>query len=225
MVVRRQKKHPLHLAFRAREGGEGVLTENPSVSQFERGRGWWWHGGVSTEEIPLRLAFRAREGWMGCVVKRNPPSVSRFERGRGGWGVSTKETPPPSRVSSEGGVGGVVACRQKKHPLRLAFRQKKPPLRLAFRAREGWGGVLTEETPLHLAFRAREGLVVVVACRQKKHPLRLAFRAREGCVDREPLRLAIRAREGTERVDAATRRRERLSLRRVGSVVSKLNYK
>jgi hypothetical protein len=45
----------------------------------------------------------------------------------------------------------VVACRQKKHPLRLVFRareglvvvcrQEKHPLRLAIRAREGTEGV------------------------------------------------------------------------------------
>ena len=98
-----------------------------------------------------------------------PPS--RVEGGRGSCGVPTEETPPPSRVSSEGGGGrwegvpteetppqsrvlseggGVVnerVCRQKKHP----------PV-----SSEG-GGVVDKRV-----------------CWQKKHPLRLAFWAREG---------------------------------------------
>ena len=124
--VCRQKKPPLRLAFRAREGLAWWHVDRrntPSVSRFERGRGVLTErtppsrnsseGGVGggmvacrQKKFPLRLAFRAREGWMGCVVKRNPPSVSRFERGRGWWrgGMSAEETPPPSRVSSEGGV-------------------------------------------------------------------------------------------------------------------------
>jgi hypothetical protein len=56
------KKTPLHLAFRVREEWrECVDRGNPSISQFKRGRGWWW-----------------------CVNKGKTPSVSRFERGRGG---------------------------------------------------------------------------------------------------------------------------------------------
>ena len=43
VMVCRQRKYPLRLAFRAREGGG--------------------EGGVSTENHPLCLAFRAREGW------------------------------------------------------------------------------------------------------------------------------------------------------------------
>jgi len=205
------EERPLRLAFRAREGwrvcrqrktppsrvsseggvgGGGVSTENPSVSQFKRGRGWWWcvdrrntppsrissEGGVvmvvmvcRQRNHPLRLAFRAREGWWWwwwwCVDREIPPPscISSEGGGGGGGGVSTEKPPPPSRVSSEGGVVMVVmVCRQRNYPL-------------------------------HLAFRAREGvmMVMVVVCRQRNHPLRLAFRAREGwwwwwwCVNRE----------------------------------------
>jgi hypothetical protein len=143
VVACRKKKHPLRLAFRAREGC--VDRENPSVSQFKRGRGWWW---CVNKRNPLRLAFRATEGWRGCVDRRNPPSVSRFKRGRG---VSTET--PPSHNSSGGGVGGGVSTK------------KTPPSRNLSKGGVG-GDVSTKETPLRLAFRAREGLVVV--CRQKK---------------------------------------------------------
>jgi hypothetical protein len=137
------------------ERGRGVLTENPSVSQFERGRG---SGGVLTKEIP---------------------SVSRFERGRGGGCVDREplrlaiqareglvvacwqKKPPPSRVLSEGGVGGDVSAEET-------------PLRLAFRAREGWRWwwcVDRKTTPLRLASRAREGVEMVVAvCQQRNYP-------------------------------------------------------
>ena len=91
MVMRWQRKHPLRLAFRAREGGGGgVLTENPSVSQFVRGRGWWW-----------------------CVDRGNTPSISRFKRGRGVEGVCWQRT-PPSRILCEGGVKGVDASRRRE---------------------------------------------------------------------------------------------------------------
>ncbi len=57
---------------------------------------------------------------------------------------------PPSRNSSEGGVGDGVSKR--KHPLRLTFRVREggcvdqEPLRLAIRAR-GVGDASTKETP------------------------------------------------------------------------------
>jgi hypothetical protein len=75
-------REPPRLAIRAREGwgGEGVLTENPSVSQFERGRGWWWR--VDRRKSPSVSHFKQGRGG-GCVDKRKNPSVSRFERGRG----------------------------------------------------------------------------------------------------------------------------------------------
>ncbi len=74
-VVYRQRKHPLHLTFRAREGM--VVCR--------------W------KEHPLHLTFQAREGgwWEGN------PSVSHFKRGRGWLLVARK--PPPSHNLSEGG--------------------------------------------------------------------------------------------------------------------------
>jgi hypothetical protein len=54
---------------------------------------------VSTEETPLRLAIRAREGWTVCQRKKEPP---------------------PSHVSSEGGLGW-SGCVERV-PLGLASR-------------------------------------------------------------------------------------------------------
>ena len=71
-------EEPPRLAFRAREGWRGgVDRENPSVSQFERGRGWWWG-----------------------VDKRNTPSVSHFERGRGWMQQHDEEKVSLRRVGS-----------------------------------------------------------------------------------------------------------------------------
>jgi hypothetical protein len=62
----------------------------PSDSRFERGRGlrwwWWWK-----EDSPLRLAFRAREGAERVVV------------------VEKMYSPPPTRVSGEGGAGSSLS--------------------------------------------------------------------------------------------------------------------
>ena len=119
MVVCQQKKHrflsegrwrgcvdrePLHLAFRAREGLVVVRwhvdrRNTPSISRFEQGRGVLTSPSISRFE-------QGRGGW--GVSSKETPSISRFERGRGWWwrdGVSTEETPPPSRNSSEGGDG------------------------------------------------------------------------------------------------------------------------
>ena len=56
VVVCQQKKHPLHLAFRAREGLVVVACQ---------------------QKHPLRLAFRAREGLGGG----GETNVSHFEQG------------------------------------------------------------------------------------------------------------------------------------------------
>jgi hypothetical protein len=77
LVVVRQKKPPLHLTFRAREGC--VDRENPSILQFERGRGWWWY--VDKRNPPLCLTFRG--GFGGGVSTKKTPSVLQFEQGRG----------------------------------------------------------------------------------------------------------------------------------------------
>jgi hypothetical protein len=72
--------NPLHLAFRAREGGGDGRTMSPSVSHFERGREW----GVG------------EGGSRGGGGRQMSPSVSRLEQGR-------DRQPPPSRISSERG--------------------------------------------------------------------------------------------------------------------------
>ena len=57
--------YPLRLAFRAREGGDGVSTEKlpPPSRVSSEGGGGDGGSGVSTEETPLRLTFRVRKGW------------------------------------------------------------------------------------------------------------------------------------------------------------------
>jgi len=80
------RKYPLRLVFRAREGVVMVVVlcrqrKHPSVSCFEWGRGG---DGVSTEKIPPSVSrFKRGRGWWWCVNKRNTPSISRFERRRG----------------------------------------------------------------------------------------------------------------------------------------------
>ena len=62
------------------QGGEGVLTENPSILQFKRGRGWWWCVGRRSPP-PSRVSS---EGGVEGVLTENP-SISQFKRGRGWW--------------------------------------------------------------------------------------------------------------------------------------------
>ena len=72
---------PLHLAFQAREGVEGVCRQRTPLSR------------------------NLSEGGVSGVNERNP--VWPFERERGMEGVDRGNT-PPSRVSSEGGVEGCI---------------------------------------------------------------------------------------------------------------------
>ncbi len=175
VVACRQKKYPLHLAFRAREGC--VDKESPSVSQFEQGRGWW------------------------CVDKRNTPSVSRFERGRD---VLTERT-PPSRNSSEGGVGGGVSTEET-------------PLRLAFRAREG---CVDRESPSVSQFKRGRGWW----CVDKRNPPSVSrFERGRGVLTENPSVSQFKRGRGRRGWMQQHDEERCLSLRRVGSVVvSKLN--
>ena len=59
-------------------------------------------------------------------------------------GVSTKETPPPSRISSEGGVEGV------------SMKEISPPSRVSSEGGVEWSGYV-DRVPLRLPSRAREG--------------------------------------------------------------------
>jgi hypothetical protein len=69
---------------------------------------WWWCCGSENGKRPLRLAFQVREGLVLVM-----------------W-VRKRKTAPPSRVSSEGGVGGgVVGKNTGKRPLRLAFQARE----------------------------------------------------------------------------------------------------
>jgi len=106
-----KRKHPLCLTFRVREGGGGdVSTRNPSVSQFERGRGRWW-----------------------CVEEETPPPSHVSSEG-GGWrGCVNQE---PLRLAIRAREGLVAMHRQKRHPLRLAFRAREG-VEAATRRREG----------------------------------------------------------------------------------------
>jgi len=62
-------RRPLRLAFRAREGlVGGWKEEGPSVSRFERGRGWWmWLEGTP----PGRVVVVEGEVELQQVVKFN----------------------------------------------------------------------------------------------------------------------------------------------------------
>ena len=63
-VSEMEKPPPSHILSKG--GGEGVRSEEtPSISHFEKGRGWWRY-----------------QGW-------GNPSISCFEPGRGGGGVET----------------------------------------------------------------------------------------------------------------------------------------
>ena len=100
-----------------------MSTENPSVLQFERGRGC----DASKRKPPLRLAICVREGLVVmCQRGNSPPSCNLCEGGVGG--DVSKRKPPPPRNLSEGGVGGDTSKRK---------------LRLTFRVREGGGGAAT----------------------------------------------------------------------------------
>jgi len=86
-------------------------------------------GLVGEQTIPSVSRFKRARGLEGVCQQITPPSRNLSEGGVGG-DASTEE-PPPSHVSSEGGGGG---CRQRKHPLRLAFQ-----------AREGVGGGMSTD--------------------------------------------------------------------------------
>ena len=79
-------------------GGEGMCRPGtpPSRNSSEGGVG----DGVSKRKHSLRLTFQVREG--GCV-DQEPLRLAIQARGVGD--ALTKETPPSSRVSSEGGGG------------------------------------------------------------------------------------------------------------------------
>ncbi len=94
----RQRKHPLHLTFRAREGVK-VVDEREE-------------GGVSTEETPPPSHVSSEGGDGGVLVEGTPPPP--YVSSEGGWLVGGKET-PPSRISSKGGDG----CWWQGNPLRL----------------------------------------------------------------------------------------------------------
>ena len=82
-----------------------------------------WSGCV--DRVPLHLAFRVREGmWECCIV----PAVSKMVF-----------TPPPSRISSEGGWGGVGVLIE--YPSISRFKEE----------RVGWSGCV-DRVPLCLAF-------------------------------------------------------------------------
>ncbi len=89
VVVCQQRRHPLHLAFRAREGvlrsqferGRCANRRNTSsVSHFERERGWRWMMGRNTPSV-LRFKWGRRWRWMMVVGEGS--LLSHFERGRG----------------------------------------------------------------------------------------------------------------------------------------------
>ena len=83
-------------------GGRAGRMTAPSVSRFERGRGWW----AGWKEVgPLRLALRVREGMVGGLEGSRPP-LSRASSKGGAGGCVGRTTAPLSRVLSEGGAGG-----------------------------------------------------------------------------------------------------------------------
>ena len=141
------KKHPLHLAFRAREGGGHTS--------------WWWSS--------VRCGCGSG---VGCAVWRWAEG-SRAElvvvviahRGEGVEGVCRESThllcqqrnySPPSRILSEGGGGDGGVSTEKLHPSISPFKQGR-----------GWRWWCVDRNyPLRLAFRARKGVVMVVVSQQ-----------------------------------------------------------
>ncbi len=131
---------PLSLETSDRMGGGCDVRgwqENPPT-RFERGRWWWWlripsitriaSGGVVVGRETLRLVLRASEGlwWVGrlVVMGTNPLRHSNRE-----WEAVSWQENPPTRVSSEGGVGG-----GRESPPSLESRvggQENPPTRVS----------------------------------------------------------------------------------------------
>ena len=126
----------LHLAFRAREGGNGRRTSllnlafkwegvgvvggepSPSVLCFEQGGS---RGVVGGETSPLHLALRARFEWegVGGVVGGEPsPSVLHFEQG-GSRGVVGGETSPLCLALEQGRDGQLVTEKNAPSVLHL----------------------------------------------------------------------------------------------------------
>jgi len=191
----------------------------PSVSRFERGRGGDG-GGVSTEKLPPSVSHLERgrgwRWWWRCVNRETTPPSHLSSEG-GVEGVLKEETPPPSHVSSEGGDVSTrnpsVSQFERGRGWWWCVEEETPPPSHVSSEGGGWRGCIDLE-PLRLAIRAREGLVMH---RQKKHPLRLAFRAREGwrvCRQKkDPLCLVFRAREGWSGVGVLTEYPLRLVIR------------
>jgi len=75
------RTHPLHLAFRAREGVWLEKKPPPSVLRFKQGRKWLRK---KLEETSLRLALQARERVVEEETGRNlPPSCALSKEGSG----------------------------------------------------------------------------------------------------------------------------------------------
>ncbi len=200
--------------------GGGVLTENSSISQFVRGRGWWWC--VDRGNTPSISRFERGRGVEGVCWQRTPPSRNLCEGGVGG-DASTERTPPPSRVLSEG--GGV--CWQNLSLSRFergrgwrwwwwCVNRENTPSISRFERGRGEGCVDKRKTPP--SRNLREGGVGGDASTEgTPPPSRVSSEGGgwRGCVDREPLRLAFCAREGWR--GWMQHDEERHSLRRVGS--------
>ncbi len=164
MVVCRQEKHPLRLAFRAREG---CVDREPLCLAIQAREGFVVV--CRKKKHPLHLVFRAREGWRGCVDKKKHPSISRFERGR--WRVVCQKKKHPLRLARE----GWRVCQQRNTPSVSCFKQgrgggcvdkRKHPSVSRFERGRGEGCV--DRKPLRLAIQVREGFVV--ACRKRNTP-------------------------------------------------------
>jgi len=129
-VVSEDWKHPLWLAFEAREGEMvGWDYKQPLRLAFEAREGMGGGGVVGEDWIhPLQLAFEAREGERvvtGWVKTETPPPTHTWSEGGGTEWVETTNDPSDSHLQRGRGMGGGVVGEDWIHPLRLAFEARE----------------------------------------------------------------------------------------------------